>query len=710
MRKFFMITLLSLVLAASGCGVSGDAAKTGDRNVLPSSRQPTIPGSPGPLPQPPTSASFKLPEAGYPWTLSYRQNEIDGSNAAVRPVIARNDIAVLTRTQTLQEDLQSLVTANAAQVRILRLIADARPKGDRRVYPGHWLLYNGTTVTSDMVAVDGVALVGVTDTTVFSSLNGDYGADDVIIYALGPDDKPDWSKTEEATVIRVDARNKTVTIRRAQYGTRAHEFDAGRSVMAVHAPRTKDDSMWLVNLSRVSPTGPNGKGAESMARLIVEDIRAFRWDISGIYLDQLPFEVYRGSSNLRRGPDVDNDRKVDFGYTTSPDTGTMSSWGLGTLDLLRYLRDGTKDSEGLGKNTGIWVSTDPGSPTRAVPFINGVALEDADSALAAAFSGTRECFEYVTANAGVSPRLSWAMVRTPTQAFSRKDKKAPQSNSPYRLGLGMALVQASASGYSSSATGNSLAQGFDKSYYLDEYNAGKEARPHFLGPALGPSVPLSGTLAKDDLFAGTQKSAGSYSVSRGDATVILSSQARQSSAAIEVQSTTQSTIDTSGSLDLKPDSAYSVVFWSRARNNYSMVDSGYAGVPSVLTVSVSGSKLPAQSVYATSEWSQHTITFYTGKTPVKNARISIRTHDPGVFWISDMELREGTSDIRYRIFGGGLVITNGTHSNIDVDVDQMTPGMKFHFIDGTQDSQVNNGRQTGATLTVPAMDSRVLVK
>jgi hypothetical protein len=115
-----------------------------------------------------------------------------------------------------------------------------------------------------------------------------------------------------------------------------------------------------------------------------------------------------------------------------------------------------------------------------------------------------------------------------------------------------------------------------------------------------------------------------------------------------------------------------------------------------------------------SEWSQYHVTFYSGKTTVPRISVILKPLDPGTVWVQDLEAREGTADIYYRLFDGGIVIVNGSNKSVTVDPDVIAPGMKFKAIDGTHDASTNNGRPAGSPagspITIPPLDARVLVR
>lgn len=719
-----MLLALVLALCLSSCSGGPQGPDTSNRRVLPAAKEPTIPGAKAPATPP---APFILPDKGYPWSMSYRQNEGEPSQVGN---IAHYDIAVLERAGDAGGSADALAARMPAQLRILRYDADARPKGDRRVWPGHWLLYNGTVVTTDVPAVDGVVIIGVEDTLVLSCSDPEFGPDDALLYAIGEDGRPDFSRAEEVVIAGIDAAQKSIIVKRAQYSTRPREFMAQRAVIAPHATRSRDDtSLWVINISTASPVSPQGEqGAQCMARLIGEDYAESGSGTVGVELDQLQWQVYPGSANARRGPDVNNDLKADWGEAYVPPVGIVNSWGLGTIDLVKNLREGNKGTagrspaprafDGLGKDVGVWVAHSGSDGSRAIALANGVAFDRLDTDAKRGFSSVFQRLEFLAANAGASPRLSYTLVRTPVPAFCRPAKSTEVSKSlssaPARLGFGTALLGGNASAYCSVDPTNNLSLGWGKDYYLDEYAAGKEEKPHYLGKPLGPSIMLHGSLGTEDLLKGSGSSTAGFTAKGSDKQQTKVGASREShvtggSSAL-VTTPGGTSLESTATFEVKPGAAYSVVFWAKAENRYGEIDSAYSVVPSSVEVSITGSKTPAQAILVGPTWRQSNVTLYTGKNPVQDARAVLKFADPGKYWVESLEVRQGSAEVLYRVFEGGTVIVNGSEREVTIPSDVVAPGLKMRAINGSQDPSVNNGQPAGSTIIIAPQDARVLVR
>jgi hypothetical protein len=77
----------------------------------------------------------------------------------------------------------------------------------------------------------------------------------------------------------------------------------------------------------------------------------------------------------------------------------------------------------------------------------------------------------------------------------------------------------------------------------------------------------------------------------------------------------------------------------------------------------------------------------------------------GDMWLAQLGVWNANSGIIYRQYTNGLVAANILSVAASMDLPDT-----YHFIDGTQDTIVNNGAACGTSLTIPARDGRFLVK
>ena len=109
------------------------------------------------------------------------------------------------------------------------------------IWPGHWLLYNGTKLAGDLAADPSAMVIRVDDTSVFQSpAEGAraYGPGDIHIYALDGAGQPLFDQCEQVILESIDPGAGTITVRRGRYETKPLAFREGRAVAAVHARTT----------------------------------------------------------------------------------------------------------------------------------------------------------------------------------------------------------------------------------------------------------------------------------------------------------------------------------------------------------------------------------------------------------------------------------------------------------------------------------------
>lgn len=698
-----LVICLSLILVAC----STPPKQPTHTNVLPSVRQPAIPGA---NPDETRQASpIALPTARAPWAMSLLQNAGGEFPPELINSLSKYDAAILA-PDGLRAGIEALAREIPERMRIVQVSGDTRLKGDKAVYPGHWLLYNGTRTTSDLPAIGGIAIVGVDDPSAFFTDDPHQGPDDLLMYALRADGTPDFTHYEEVTLVSVNRDQKWVSIRRGQHGTRPREFLSGKTILAAHVTRGPEDtSSWVVNISANSPVAPDGmRGAERMARLILEEYRQYSHLANGILVDHSRWGIHQQGG--KRGPDTDNDLKPDWGYTEHG-AGRLSLWAMGSVDLIRHLREGGTGFEGLGSGEGIWLTHGQSPAFRASTYTNGVVFNGFDQEAKRSFSAAFQRLQFLQASSPFIPRLSGVVVTTPTASYSRSVRGGKElSNAPYRLGLGAALLVDAGFGYASAEPGNAASLGWGKDYFLDEYTGGQGGRAHYLGKALGPPIRLHGSLGRDDLTGGSLKRAGGY-VARDASTAVFDSlETRQTAgASVKIVSKGSGSVVSEQTLDTKHRGAYTVLFWARAETAYEQIDSRYAVMPLAMEVGLGEEAKAAGTVLLGKNWSQYSITLYTDN-PADRQALVFRPRDAGSYWLEGVETREGTADVLYRLFEGGIVIVNGSPRTVTIDMEMIAPGMRFKAIEGNQDPEVNHGGPVAGQIVIPPRDARILVR
>ncbi len=94
-------------------------------------------------------------------------------------------------------------------------------------FAGHWLYYDGSVALSDIPTKTGTAVIKVKDASKFKM---DCGAengilpDDICLTALDSNGKINWYYSEQCQLASVNLKNNTITVKRAQYGSKPLAF------------------------------------------------------------------------------------------------------------------------------------------------------------------------------------------------------------------------------------------------------------------------------------------------------------------------------------------------------------------------------------------------------------------------------------------------------------------------------------------------------
>ena len=96
-------------------------------------------------------------------------------------------------------------------------------------FAGHWIYYNGCKLTQDLTAEKGESTVHVEDPSLFRVSMGRHGDhnEDLGICMVDEQGRPDWLRAEQVELLGIDAKSKTLRVRRAAFGTNPRAFPAG---------------------------------------------------------------------------------------------------------------------------------------------------------------------------------------------------------------------------------------------------------------------------------------------------------------------------------------------------------------------------------------------------------------------------------------------------------------------------------------------------
>lgn len=221
------------------------------------------------------------------------------------------------------------------QVVLLHFNGNAR---DPRYYTdgffaGHWIYRRAVGITRDVPAEQDESIIHVEDVSDFRVNAGRYRTsnDDIALFGVTDEGKHDWYHCEQVQLLEINARKKTIRVRRGCYGTRPLEFQAGRSRAAAHqveGPWGRNNNlMWYYNYSAQCPRDRQGRTCSDL--LLADLTRWFKQGGKLAAFDGLEFDVM---FNQTHG-DTDGDGEIDNGVIRG-----VNEYGIGVVHFARELR------------------------------------------------------------------------------------------------------------------------------------------------------------------------------------------------------------------------------------------------------------------------------------------------------------------------------------------------------------------------------------
>jgi len=594
-------------------------------------------------------------------------------------------------------------------------------------WPGHWLLYNGTTITAPLRPAAEDSVIAVQDTSVFVVENRPrYGPDDLMIYALDEAGKPVWEHSEHCKLVAIDADARTITVQRGQYRSRPLSFEAGRAVVATHAtPQLRshtDPNMWRLNFSLESPRDPEGRtAAEASADFMASLLRS-----KHIYADGVEFDVGDWSgraftANQQRGVDVNNDLVRDNCFVHYPGLGPVNSLGLGTIVFTKRLRDA------MGPN--FLIQADCGSTRggwRGFIYANGVEIEGFPSFGRPETRNASMKFNlcaFAASRAGSEPKASYLFVKRPTEAYAKDPSQFKGTNSIFRLGFAGDMMIDGIIPYASVDDTGGFSEerglGFGAFCWWDEYDAGKLKRRHYLGMPLEPPKHLGAAADGPNLLAPMQDA--KLVVQPGYEAGLTREPANGT---IRVQLEKMPASPSFGGVRLEwplrmesfagPDEAFTLRMRVRAETGYDKIGPLFKRVPRALNAAV-GTGLGlgrARDFYADADPYALLLILYPSLPKNSSGRPALflqMGEEPGVVEIGDISICRGDGFVMYRRFEGGIVLMNGSLAPVTFDLQQIDPGRTLSHIDGIVTPAVNTGKLAQRRVTVGPHDGLVLI-
>lgn len=722
---FAAIALGVTVLVAGGAALalwpSDEASNDGSGAPAQASAAPAASGG---------ARTAYVEAAGYPRPVLFRSGV---ENLAVRGAPVEEMVALAKPyDMVIAKALDEEVVDRAKVAPYLRAIKQASPekivldhllligRNPKSIYPpvwpGHWLLLNGTTLASDLGD-------GASDTTLVLADRAMVAAgDDLQVMGLDAAGRPDYSRVEQMRVVRVDGDRTTVE--RATDGASRLRFEARRTRVAAHAAVTYNVTtgpIWKYNFCREAPRDPSARRLiEALAQPLAEYLRpgGILEGLDGYQFDVAAFST-NGQNQGRRRLDCDNDGAPDSGYVRG-----VSSYGLGVVEFQSVLRGLVGDRVLLiSEATGWWSARD-------VAFANGMENESfPDLHHWEQFSSAYQRYQFWRESAR-APRLSYLQLKETTEAFTRCPNEDRGTNWKYRLSLGAALL---GDGYFAYMSTNE----FDhpECNYIDrarnvpvaeieEFYAGSDRRYHYLGAPRGDAQRLDLLGDSPNLLTNggfERDTAGATLVLERGATATLArdtSNAGEGAASlrVDVPAVTADPQDTHVQLRLGPfrvekGREYTLRFRVRADAGYGAISPLFAEAPVRVAVNLTaGGQAPAeQDVMASEAWREYSLSFVAAADDAQADLFVLLGKEAGSVWLDSLRLQPGPGDAYARRFEHGAVLVNGSAGPATFDLGALFPGAAFRRLRGTQDATFNNGAPVFGRVTLAGRDALILV-
>ena len=607
-------------------------------------------------------------------------------------------------------------------------------------FRGYWLLGARSRLTADFPAGQDTCELRVADPGQFTAqVWGTQVLRDVLIYRQ-VDDRPDWTHSEYASVVKADVAQGTIIVERwpREDGAQWHDYRAQEAFVAPSVGsiyRTESTptwiKTWIPNLTQFCPQDPaTGLDATTWWARHFADLWHTRLAATEPHPDGLQFD------GLAESPlsDCDNDGAVD-----GCEFAGVNHWRLGLNEFFRKLRTGD-GFRGLGEAlilsdaSNVWGARCPdllnGSENEEFPSFSGpdylpsgmdlygVWCADSAPPSCSYLQGRYNCDSYL--------EQDWAAARASGKFHS--DSLVRWSIAAACMGEGIYTFRSGAKrDRVQIATGSELLE-----YPWDEYHAGREGRYNWLGAPLGEAVRLIRHLGPD-LLPGAEAGEGWTLTGAGagwgkqDGPAGLSGQPRGVGVTVKEPAATGGPplrgpkaaarvmlLGAPLSGTLHPDREYTVAFEVHRRplpaaspgKNRPHEPWGWVGV--CLQTGERSGRL--QSILVGEKPRRVTLTLRpSAEGP---ARIAFHVGaQPGSVYVSDLSLREGCAEVFARRFENGLALANGSAiSPYTFDTARLGGGLAYRRFLGSQAPEVNNGLPVGESLTLPPRDGILLMR
>ena len=668
-------------------------------------------------------AEDQAPSPGYPRLLAFRTAGAAKTEAEYAPyalfdfVHAGGDPALIRKfnADVRMAHHWRLGVAYKPGVK-LKGASDIKHPLGQRLWPGHWLLYNGTKLTQDLAAEASATILSVEDTRVFqdpSESPAEFGPDDIQIYALDEHGRAQWDHCEQVVLQSIDAKAGAITVRRGKYLSKPLAFKAGRAVAAVHA-RTAflfgpDPQMWRVNFTLHCPRDADGlTGAQFSGRFLGEALRDDALD--GAEFDVGEWGLSSKTVTKDRTYDADNDLRLDGCLFRHEGLGVVNEHGLGQVVCVREMRSIIGPGKILQADVGM----------RAYPYLNGIEEEfypcgqRQDPRVA---SLNYDQLLYCLSRCPYEPKISYLMGKFPTARYNNEPDK-PWSDGWYRMGIASALSAGAYYTYNAASTlpggKGEVGLGFGRFYMWDEYDGGALKKKHYLGQPLEPAQPLPGQTGADSVLApleraeakckGGYKAACAYNPKDDVLRIeILEQEEKPSLSGVTVCCPAREGVQA------PPDSPFTLRGEVRAQTVYGSLDPSFKDVPAALPCALQralGKEKP-RPLMADEQWRPFSASLYCADS-FEGLFVHLGD-EPGAFEFRGLKLLAGDAFVLYRRFENGIALFNGSARPVVFDLSRIDPEREYQAIQGTITPQINDGRPIRGPLMLDPFDGRVLL-
>ena len=567
---------------------------------------------------------------------------------------------------------------------------DPRWESDR-FFAGHWIYYNGAKILSDIPAEAGETDIRVDKPNLFRTNMGRYRSrnEDIGLCALDADGKPDWRRSEQVQLISVDAKNKTIRVRRGCFGTKPRAFKARSSYAAAHATEgpwgNRNNLLWYYNYSTRCPRDSHGRTCSDV--LVDHLAELFSSNGKLAAFDGLEFDVLKwrcGGGRGARGLDCDADGKPDAGLH-----GGFNAYGAGVVEFCRNLR------AKLGNDTLILADGMHEGNQRAFDILNGIESE-----------GWPHLRDHVINDwsGGLNRHFFWdENSRSPVANYINHKFNVPTGKpgivKPPDVPFGTHRLVFAVGVFTNSAICYSFAPRAERGGPLgiwDEFRMGTENKLGWLGKPRGPAVRMA--MHQPDLLKGKVKPAGEEVHFEHTYAELKVAAASPKAEEIHFRLTD---IPCDG-----PDLFVSFTVRGEKMKDYP------PEVARMMYVSVApeGQTKPERFMTWVNE-KDFDSTFYFSKIRSDKVILDFVIEGSEPLWIKRVQAR-AHPDAVYRQFEHGLVLANPSPRSYTFDLGKLFPGQTLRRLKGsaTQDPVANNGSKVGGKLELGPKEGLFLVR